>query len=1348
MRDWLATGMVLLAMVAAGCLEDEPWMGPTGRLSAGRGERGAEEDLSAASLRSGDLRRALITARMSEAGPEYAFKPNLGGAFSARHVQQGLTFNLGPYGLTITPRREGLGSWQGGLRLAGVGREGRMVPSAISAPVAVGNRVSFNRGNVTEWYLHGPMGLEQGFDIGERPSGDGPLLVEVVVSGLKPQPGRQGQISLVVEGDERGQRLEYSDLYAVDAQGMVIDARMEVRGNTVRLVLEDRTATYPLTVDPLVWAMQQRLIDADGDWGDGLGVVAISGEIAMAGSVYDSTSDDNWFGSVSVFVRSDGVWTQRQKLRASVPNRDAGFGISIAIEGDVALVGASHQDFGVLQGAGAVFVFENHSGIWAESQILTASDLQAHVGFGASVSISGDTAVISAPWDKLGTNYYQGAAYVFRREGGLWIEQQKLTASAAEAENVWFGRDVAVDGTTVVVGVSSAPPGGAAVVFDQAAGVWTQTCELTSSDGQENTSFGWSVAISGDSIIIGAPSYDIGYDDSSGAIYMFGRSAGVWSELQRFAPSPFGDAGRSVSISGGTAVAGAPSEYAGEFYGAGAAYVFVLNEGTWELQQKLTEPWPWRSNALGSSVAISNDTILASTPSAPVGGNDDQGAVYVFVRGYEAGDECVVDNQCLSVHCVDGVCCDSACGSGNPTDCMACSISAGGTVDGICGALDLAIAPTVTCRDAAGICDVPESCNSASLSCPEDGFVGVGTECRGIAGICDLAEVCTGSSADCPEDAKSRAVCRGSAGPCDLPDRCDGFGNGCPLDLKSTSVCRWVAGACDVAESCDGVGDECPLNGFVPAGTECRVAIGVCDLAEACTGFSAACPGDGFVITGAKCREAAGVCDLAEACTGAGPDCPDDLKSTAECRDPEGPCDVAEACDGVGNDCPADGFMVAGTECRPETGPCDLVEACSGEGAACPEDGFAPAGTVCRAAECVDGAERAEAVCTGDSAECPRSASMPCDPFVCGLSACLVTCASDSECVAGFWCDEGECLALADLGTPCVDGTGCKSGFCIDGVCCDLTCGRQCEACDLAGSEGTCMPIEGAPHGGRTSCASDGSVCGGACDGVYPEGCAYPGESVQCRSPSCADGIAILEAFCQGEGNCPVEQTQTCGPFACSGDLCGGECVFDYECNEGHFCAAGVCVERMENGEACAGDAQCAGGRCVDGFCCASACSGQCEACDLAGFEGTCTTVDGSPHGGRPACEGTGPCASNCDGISTDACILPGTGTACTEAHCIDGFSIPPGSCDGAGGCSVPAPAACEPYLCGADECLSACTDDEDCAPDYRCFGAECVPNLPVDGCGCGAAGTSSASESWVTLLFMLGFGALLRRRF
>ncbi|MFO0585663.1 MAG: hypothetical protein U0229_25560 [Anaeromyxobacter sp.] len=310
-------------------------------------------------------------------------------------------------------------------------------------------------------------------------------------------------------------------------------------------------------------------------------------------------------------------------------------------------------------------------------------------------------------------------------------------------------------------------------------------------------------------------------------------------------------------------------------------------------------------------------------------------------------------------------------------------------------------------------------------------------------------------------------------------------------------------------------------------------------------------------------------------------------------------------------------------------------------------------------------------------------------------------------------------------GTACTQASDCGSGHCVDGVCCDTACTGQCEACDVAGHAGTCSPATGVPHGARAACATDGSACGGACDGADRTNCAYPTSS--CRTASCTGGTATLAASCDGAGHCPAAQTQACAPYTCSAGACAGNCSVDSDCATGSYCAAGVCAPKLTPGSACGASGQCASGFCVDGVCCDQACGGQCQACDVAGHAGACTTVVGAPHGARPACATDGSaCGGACDGGSATACAYPTTG--CRGASCAAGTATLAAACDGAGHCPAAQTQPCAPYACGATACAGNCALDADCAAGNYCSAGVCTPKVAQGG-GCSGAAQCASGQ-------------------
>jgi RHS repeat-associated protein/uncharacterized repeat protein (TIGR01451 family) len=390
-----------------------------------------------------------------------------------------------------------------------------------------------------------------------------------------------------------------------------------------------------------------KLFASDGMPYDNFGYsAAISGDTAVIGAPYaDDMGSDS--GAAYVFVRDGGSWTQQAVLTADGAIANDYFGYSVAISGDTVVIGAyGDDDRG--SSAGAAYVFVRNGSSWSYEAELTAGDGAAYDYFGQSVAISGDTAVIGAPYaDDMGSD--SGAAYVFVRDGGNWSQEAELTAADGAAYDD-FGQSVAISGDTVVIGAygddDRGSGSGSAYVFVRSGSSWSQETKLTASDGAAYDYFGQSVAISGDMAVIGAPRDD-GTGLDSGSAYVFVRDGGSWSQQAvltadgAIANDYFG---YSVAISGDTVVIGA---YGDDDRGSdsGAAYVFVRSGSSWSQETKLTASDGAAYDYFGQSVAISGDTAVIGAPYADDMGSD-SGAAHMLglaqgARGSAVGQEAV-----------------------------------------------------------------------------------------------------------------------------------------------------------------------------------------------------------------------------------------------------------------------------------------------------------------------------------------------------------------------------------------------------------------------------------------------------------------------------------------------------------------------------------------------------------------------------------------------------------------------------------------------------------------------------------------------------------------------------------
>lgn len=375
-----------------------------------------------------------------------------------------------------------------------------------------------------------------------------------------------------------------------------------------------------------------KLIPLDASRGDQFGsAVSLSGDIAIVGAALDNDGVSQR-GSAYIFVRSANGWTQQAKLSADDPGVGDQFGFAVAVNSTTAVVGAFRDDDNG-EDSGSVYVFTRLSdGRWTQQTKIVASDGAEGDRFGRVLAMNGDTLVIGA-WgdDDRGEN--SGSVYIFTRSGNGWTQQAKLTARDGAAGDQ-FGRTVAISGNTVIVGAleddDAGENSGSAYVFTRTGNTWTQQAKLIASDGTANSLFGSAVAISGNTAIVGAWGDDE-KGSASGAAYIFTRSGNTWTQQTKLTASD-GVArdffGRAVAISGNTAVVSAWGDDDGG-NSAGSLYVFTRLGNQWVQQPKLLAGDPQAGSLLGWEVFIDGNTIVAGANLNDAVDND-SGSVYVF----------------------------------------------------------------------------------------------------------------------------------------------------------------------------------------------------------------------------------------------------------------------------------------------------------------------------------------------------------------------------------------------------------------------------------------------------------------------------------------------------------------------------------------------------------------------------------------------------------------------------------------------------------------------------------------------------------------------------------------------
>jgi hypothetical protein len=386
--------------------------------------------------------------------------------------------------------------------------------------------------------------------------------------------------------------------------------------------------------------LQARLPVTDGAAGDNYGAaVAVSGDTAVVGAPETAVSGKAATGVAYVFVRSSGVWKLQRKLTAG-NGAAAGdrFGSAVAVSGDTVVIGARYADTVGIGNTGVAYVFVRSSGVWNLQQKLTAVDAAFNDDFGWSVAVSGNTVLVGARDRDTGAKADTGAAYVFVRSGASWAMQQILSVPeiSAIAED-HFGESVAVSGNTALVGVPDAdivgsPNAGVAYAYTRSGVVWTAAPVLYAVGSFATADrFGESVSLSGNTAVIGASGHDVGTDANAGAAYRFERVGGVWGApglwyaVDHASSDYFGAA---VAVSGSSVAIGSPHHATATVPDAGGVYRFstIFAISTPPLSAALAAP----DDSFGSAVALSGDTVLVGAPWRDTGGMADSGAAFVF----------------------------------------------------------------------------------------------------------------------------------------------------------------------------------------------------------------------------------------------------------------------------------------------------------------------------------------------------------------------------------------------------------------------------------------------------------------------------------------------------------------------------------------------------------------------------------------------------------------------------------------------------------------------------------------------------------------------------------------------
>jgi hypothetical protein len=589
----------------------------------------------------------ISTALGRDIPPYYAHAAYTGFEFS--NPRHHLTIDFSSRGLEV---RNGDARWR--FVFAGYGYGGNLTSAEAVAPEASFNRLQYRRKGITEWYVNGPVGIEQGFTV-DRPSGKTngqPLTIALALSeNLNVvDDGHEGLLLAATEGLAD---LQYTGLSARDANGRALRSWLKIEGKRMLLQVADRSACYPVVIDP--WLKRVKLEPSDGRAGNRFGYsVAISGNTIVVGA--PEAPFPAATGVAYVFEKGEDGWknmNQTARLTASDGADGDSLGYSVAISGNTIVAGAPLVEIGSNYAQGAAYMFVKPRSGWAdmtETAKLTAFNGAEEDALGTSVSISGNTVVVGAPY---GTSSHEGAIYLFAKGTNGWSTRSHFNAELTPSSRAAFdefGWSAAISGDTVAAGAPAATVDGdlyrgAVYVFVKPGAGWhgrlAPTSKLTASDGQRGDRLGFSVSVSGNTVVGGAYQATVGCNRAQGAAFVFVKPLSGWAKLTTQTAKLtardhllYGWFGYSVFVSDDRVVVGAPNASVNSETHQGAAYVFVKPRKGWrttsKFQSKLTAFDGQQDDNLGWSVTASRDAAVAGAPGLDA--NAEHQAAYVFGR--------------------------------------------------------------------------------------------------------------------------------------------------------------------------------------------------------------------------------------------------------------------------------------------------------------------------------------------------------------------------------------------------------------------------------------------------------------------------------------------------------------------------------------------------------------------------------------------------------------------------------------------------------------------------------------------------------------------------------------------
>jgi hypothetical protein len=495
---------------------------------------------------------------------EYTASTTVQGMLQAPNRAQNLRTTFGERGIAVVPRTSrDEPAWRFGWQTTGMGRQHRMVEAGAVAPEAEGSRVTYRREGWSEWYENSAKGLEQGFTIERRPEGEGPLRIAGrFPQGLRVEMQTDGAIDFI---DAQGARtIRYGELYAFDARGVALASELAVSGSELAIVVDDRSAKYPITIDPIIssptWTAEGNQASANFGWwvatagdvnGDGFS------DVIVGARSYDNGQTDE--GRAFVYHGWEGGLLVNPNWTAEPDQAGAFFGASVATAGDVngdgfddVIIGAPAYDNGETN-EGRAFVYHGSASGLSSTPAWTAESDEVQSEFGFSVAMAGDvngdgfSDVIVGAYQKDGAQEDdEGRAYVYHGSvSGLGAAANRILSDGSGEAFDHFGFSVSTAGDVngdgfadVIVGAIGVDRGlldeGAAFVFHGSAFGIAPAAVWVGESNQASAFYGSSVSTAGDmngdgygDVVVGASDYDNGQTGEGRVFAYFGSATGL-----------------------------------------------------------------------------------------------------------------------------------------------------------------------------------------------------------------------------------------------------------------------------------------------------------------------------------------------------------------------------------------------------------------------------------------------------------------------------------------------------------------------------------------------------------------------------------------------------------------------------------------------------------------------------------------------------------------------------------------------------------------------------------------------------------------------------------------------------